>query len=97
MKSDAVQQLLEVVCSVARIDAQAVSRVDQAIRQEFGGCALRISSRPPVTIDQIDAGLRQRKSVALIATEAGLSRSTIYRMLGKRTRRLERKSHPDQR
>lgn len=83
MKPDAVQQILEIVGTVANVDAMALSRADQAIRREFGGTAVRIQPRAPVTIDQIDAGLRQRKPVAVIAAEFGLSRATIYRMLGK--------------
>lgn len=83
MKTDAVQQILEIVGTVAKIDAMALSRADQAIRREFGGTAMRIQPRAPVTLEQIDAGLRQRKPVAAIAAEVGLSRATIYRMLGK--------------
>ncbi len=83
MKPDAVQQILEIVGTVAKVDALALSRVDQAIRREFGGCHVRIQPRAPVTIDQIDEGLRKRKPVAVIASEVGLSRATIYRMLGR--------------
>lgn len=87
MKPDAVQQILEIVGTVAKVDAATLSRADQAIRREFGGTALRIQPRAPVTIDQIDAGLRQRKPVATIAAEVGLSRATIYRMLGRKNRK----------
>lgn len=83
IKPDAVQQILEIVGSVAQVDALALSRADQAIRREFGGCQVRIQPRAPVTFEQIDAGLRQRKPVAVIASEVGLSRATVYRMLGK--------------
>lgn len=83
MKPDAVQQILEIVSSVVQIDASAISRADQAIRREFAGTALRIQPKAPVTIDDIDAKLRARKPVAVIAHEVGLSRATIYRMLGK--------------
>lgn len=86
MKPDAVQQILEIVGTVARVDAVALSRADQAIRREFGGTAMRIQPRAPVTVAQIDAGLRQRKPVAVIAAEVGLSRATIYRMLGRKNR-----------
>ena len=83
MKVDAVQELLKIVGEVAQVDALALSRADQAIRREFGGTAMRIQPRAPVTLEQIDAGLRQRKPVAAIASEFGLSRATIYRMLGR--------------
>lgn len=91
MKPDAVQQLLEIVGTVAHVDQAALSRADQAIRREFGGLQMRIQPRAPVTIDQIDAGLRQRKPVALIAAEFGLSRATIYRMIGKNRVKNRRK------
>lgn len=83
MKPDAVQQILEIVGTVAQVDALALSRADQAIRRELGGTAMRIQPRAPVSLEQIDAGLRQRKPVAIIASEVGLSRATVYRMLGK--------------
>lgn len=92
MKADAVQQILEIVGTVARVDAAALSRADQAIRREFGGTAMRIQPRAPVTIEQIDASLRQRKPVAVIAAEVGLSRATIYRMLGKSRIKNRRKT-----
>ena len=95
MKADAVQQILEIVGNVAKVDALALSRADQAIRREFGGVALRIQPRAPVTIDQIDAGLRQRKPVAVIAAEVGLSRATIYRMLGKNSIKSRKKSRTE--
>lgn len=84
MKPDAVQQILEIVGTVAQVDALALTRADQAIRREFGGTAVRIHPRAPVTLEQIDAGLRQRKPVAMIAFEVGLSRATVYRMLGQK-------------
>jgi hypothetical protein len=81
MKTDAVHQILQLVGTVAQLDRAALSRADMAIRREFGGKAMRIQPRAPVTIEQIDAELRQRKPVAVIADEVGISRSTIYRML----------------
>ncbi len=96
MKPDAVQQILEIVGTVAQVDALALSRVDQAIRREFGGAELRIQARPPVTMAQIDEGLRARKPVAMIATEVGLSRATIYRMLGRKNRKNSGGETPQQ-
>ena len=87
MKPDAVQQILEIVSSVAGVAPAALSRADQAIRREFGGTAVRIQPRAPVTLEQIDAGLRLRKPVAMIAAEVGLSRATVYRMLGRKNRK----------
>lgn len=87
MKRDAVQQILQIVGSVANVDRQTLARADSAIRSELGGQAVRIQYRAPVTIEDIDDRLRQRKPVALIAVEVGLSRATVYRMLGKRTKK----------
>ena len=87
MKPDAVQQILEIVGTVAQVDPLALSRADQAIRREFGGTAMRIQPRAPVSLEQIDAGLRQRKPVAIIAAEVGISRATIYRMLRRKSRK----------
>ena len=92
MKPDAVQQILEIVGTVAQVDALALSRADQAIRRELGGTAMRIQPRAPVSLEQIDAGLRQRKPVAVIASEVGLSRATVYRMLGKGRRKNRNRS-----
>ena len=87
MKPDAVQQILKVVGETAGIEPQALARCEQAIRREFGGAALRIQPRAPITIDDIDARLRQRKPVAAISVELGLSRATIYRMLARKSRK----------
>jgi hypothetical protein len=87
MKIDAVQQLLQVVATAAHIDHAALARADTAIRREFGGVALRIQPKAPVTIDDIDVKLRARKPVAIIAHEVGLSRATIYRMLSRKAKR----------
>lgn len=95
MKPDAVQQILEIVGTVAQVDARALSRVDQAIRRELGGTAMRIQPRAPVTLEQIDAGLRQRKPVAVIASEVGLSRATVYRMLKPKRGENRTKSHTE--
>lgn len=84
MKTDAVHRILEVVGSVAQLDAAALSRADQAIRREFGGAAMRIQQKAPVTIQDIDMRLRARKPVAVIAHEVGLSRATVYRMLSRK-------------
>lgn len=91
MKPDAVQMILKIVGDVATVDPAAILRAEMAIREEFGGKSLRIQHRAPVTLDQIDAGLRQRKPVAVIAAEVGLSRASIYRMLGKNRVKVSRK------
>lgn len=57
-----------------------------ALRRRFGGETLRISERPPVTPEQVDAGLRQGKPVSALVGELGVGRSTIYRMLRARNR-----------
>lgn len=91
MKPDAVTEILKIVCAVAAVEPDAVSRADVAIRAEFGGRSVKISERAPVTLEQIDAGLRQRKTVAVMASEFGISRASIYRILGQRRMKVSRK------
>ena len=81
MKHDAVHELLKVVGEVTQLAGADIARADEAIRREFGGRAMRIQPRAPLTIDHVDAELCRRKTVADIAGEVGISRSTIYRML----------------
>lgn len=71
------------VGEATQIDTQALARAEQAIRREFAGARLRIEPRAPLTIEDIDVRLRQRKPVAAIAPELGVSRATIYRMIGR--------------
>lgn len=82
--TDFAAKLAAVATQALAADPAAAQRVETAIRREFGGQQFRVSSRPPVTLDAIDQGLFARKSVSTIAGELGVSRSTLYRHLGKR-------------
>lgn len=92
MKSrDYAADILAVVRQHAQIDASAARRIEAALRTEFVGENIRISDRPPVTPEKVDAELRQSKPVRVIATETGVHRSTIYRMLKARKSQDARK------
>lgn len=86
-KPDFVRELLSVVAREAPICDTVTKRIEQEIRQRYGGQEIKVRSRPPIDMTVIDAGLRQRKSVKEIAAEQGVDRSTIYRHLSKNCRR----------
>lgn len=75
------RDLVGLLQDVIVLAPQDAARIEAALRQRFGGSVVHIAERPPVTVADIDAGLRNRKPVALIAKETGVSRATIYRML----------------
>lgn len=82
MRRDYASEIVGLVSEVASLEPAVAARIDAELRQRFAGTELRIAERPPLTLEQIDAGLRERKSVREIAGERGVSRATIYRMLG---------------
>jgi predicted transcriptional regulator YheO len=90
MKPDAVARILEIVASVSPLQEPTRKRVEDAIRRELGGAELRIPRRAPVTIEQVNAGLFARRPVREIASELGVSRATIYRMLAPRKSQASR-------
>jgi len=95
LKPDYVSELVRTVSAVASLDPEAEQRAAAAIRGRFGGQKLRIDPREPITVEKIDAGLRARQPVREIAADLGVSRATIYRMLGKsRGKRAVRHSEP---
>lgn len=87
MKPDHASELVRVVASVVSLDPDAAARAEEAVRARFGGQKVRIEPRAPVTVEMIDAGLRQRLPVREIAGNLGVSRATIYRILGKSRRK----------
>ena len=80
MKADFVGELLEVL-RAAGVDDVSARRVEREVRQRWGDQSVRVRARAPVTVDVIEAGLRERKPVRLIAAEQEVSRQTVYRML----------------
>lgn len=86
-RPDYAAQIAQAVGEVLALDTMASGRVAEAIRERFGGQRLRIEAVAPVTLEAVDAGLRERKPVAVIAGEVGVHRSTIYRLLGRKKSR----------
>lgn len=95
MKRDFVTELIGVVSEVAALDASAQQRIEQTIRCRFGGQRASICASRPTGQDQllaqINQGLSERKSVRQIAPELGIGRSTIYRMLGRKSPKADRR------
>ena len=82
MKSDFVQEFMALARETGRIDDRAAREIEAKLRAEHGGRTVRIAERAPVTAEFVDAQLRERKSVRVIAGEVNLSRATIYRIIG---------------
>ena len=82
MKSDFVAEFVALARDTAGLDDRAAQQIEARLRSDYGGQTVRIAERPPVTMEFIDTRLRERKSVREIACEAGMSRATIYRILG---------------
>lgn len=80
-KMDFVREVVAIARETTGLDSKALAKLEDQIRCQFAGETVRIAPRPPVTYEDIDAGLRQRKSVRVMSSEFGISRSTIYRML----------------
>lgn len=80
-KIDFVSEFVALAGNVG-LDESASAKLEAEIRGRFGGQQVRIAERPPVTVERIDAILRQRKPVREVAAELGVSRATIYRHLG---------------
>jgi DNA invertase Pin-like site-specific DNA recombinase len=81
--TDHAARIAAIACQALAADQNASARVEAALRRELGGQQVRIAERPPITVEAINAGLRERKPVRVIAAELGVSRATLYRHLGK--------------
>lgn len=88
--NDTAARIAAIVCQELDAGPAELARVEHALRRELGGQQVRIAERPPITLEAINEGLRQRKSVRVIAAEAGVDRSTIYRHLGRRPKKSQR-------
>jgi hypothetical protein len=80
-RRDYAQEFACLAKEVAGIGQDQAQRFEKALRERFGGETARIFPRPALTLDRINAELRNRKPVAVIAAESGVSRATIYRYL----------------
>lgn len=87
MKPDFVAELLVIIARASSIDDETRDRIEQDIRDAWGGQEVKIRRKRPVTTEDIDSRLRQRMAVREIAQEFGTSRHTIYRRLGLKSRR----------
>ena len=82
MKPDFVTEFVALARESASIDDRTAREIEAKLRAQHGGRTVRIAERAPVTAEFVDAQLRERKSVRRIAGEVGLSRATIYRIIG---------------
>ena len=89
-KSDIVAEFVALAREVAGVDPQAAKRLSAGLRHAYGGQKVIILPREPITLEQIDVGLRQGKPVRTIAGELGCSRATIYRHLSAKVTRKRR-------
>lgn len=65
------------------ITEERCAEIERVLRSEYGGVVTRVRKRP--TKRQLEAAVRQRwdgRSVAQIAAELQIHRSTAYRVLG---------------
>lgn len=81
---DFAEQFSVLACEIAGADPSRAPLIERELRRRFGRTSVRIQPSPPVTLDRINAGLRAGCSVREIARDTGVSRSTIYRHLGRR-------------
>jgi DNA invertase Pin-like site-specific DNA recombinase len=81
--TDYAARIAAIACQALAADPSARENVEAALRRELGGKQVRIAERAPITVEVINAGLRARKPVAVIAQELGCSRATLYRHLGR--------------
>jgi predicted DNA-binding protein (UPF0251 family) len=88
---DIVTSIMRLVRDRLRPDAKELARIEREVRLMHSGERHRISERPRGVIEfaDVDARLRQRMSVREAASDLGVSRRTIYRIL-RRTRRPDR-------
>lgn len=84
---DFVAQLLALLARATSIDEPTSRRIEKDIRELWGGRDVRIRRKRSVTLEEIDAKLRERKAVREIAEDFGTSRQTIYRRLSLKSRR----------
>lgn len=96
-KHDHAAEIAQMAADMLVLAPREAAKFENELRARFGGASLRIAPTPPVTPEVVDAGLRARKPVAVIATELGVSRATIYRLLHREKSQVARKRDTAQR
>lgn len=81
-KPDFAAEFVALAREVAAVSPDAGARLEAELRARYAGAPVKILERPPVTLERINAVLRQGKPVRVAADELGVSRMTIYRALG---------------
>lgn len=87
--TDHAARIAAIACQALDADSAAGRQIEDALRRELGGQHVRISERAPITLDAINAGLRERKPIRVIAAELGVNRATLYRHLKAKTRKSQ--------
>lgn len=88
MKADFVSDLIALVEQVANTDGATSAKLEQELRNRYGGELIRIRREAPITLQVINDALYQGKHVRQIAVEHGVSRATIYRHLNKNRKKM---------
>lgn len=89
-REDFACQVVGLMREFAEVDADCAAKVESELRRRYAGKQVTVERRAPLTQDDIDFALRRRMSVKDIAQQNGVSRSTIYRMIGSKS--LKRRS-----
>lgn len=89
---DVISRIMTLVRERANVQRPELDQIEREARMMLAGDRYRISERPRgvVSIEDVDQRLRQRKSVSEVASEIGVARSTIYRLLQRRGKVAER-------
>lgn len=88
MTEDSTQKIALLAAEAAGCPDKA-GRIEQELRKRMGGQQVTITRRAPLTLDLINAAMREKGgSVARAAKALGCGRETIYRRL-----RPQQKSH----
>ena len=85
---DFTSELVGIVQRFAAVDAAAAQRIETEVRCRFGGQRVAISAKSAtksVTYNMVDERIRRRMSINEVARDLGVSRSTIYRLITKKS------------
>lgn len=87
--ADVVARVIQLVRERIPADDAELRRIERDARLMMAGERHRITERPRgmVTLADIDERLRRRMSVRQVAADLGVDRSTIYRLLRRRSKK----------